>query len=294
MTSRLISTLFACFVASPAFAGGTGPQPAEPAAQSFTLGEFRITSLRDALNIVPNDGSIFGANVGPKAVTEVLSRAGGPGETINLSVDALLAQKGSEAILLDTGLGPAIPGALPGSLSLAGVSPDQVTRVLITHVHGDHVGGLVTKEGNPAFKNAVVMISGPDWKWLQQQPEMAKLCNAIASQVKTFAPGDGVSTGITSVQIPGHTPGHVGYLIESKGQSLLDVGDTVHSSVVSLAEPDWDMGYDNDRVVGRTSRRDVLTKLAADHQLVFAPHFPYPGLGWIGSKGDQFEWLPKK
>jgi glyoxylase-like metal-dependent hydrolase (beta-lactamase superfamily II) len=294
MKSLLVSTLFACLAVSSAFAGGTGPQPTEPAAQTFKLGEFNITSLSDALNILPNDGSIFGADVGPKAVTEVLSKAGETGETIKLSVDALLAQRGGETILLDTGLGPAIPGALMGSLSLAGISPDEITTVLITHVHGDHIGGLVTKEGSPAFARAVVMISEPDWKWLQQQPEMADLCKAIASQVKTFVPGDDVTTGIKSIRIPGHTPGHVGYLISSDGKTLLDVGDTVHSSIVSLAEPDWAMGYDNDRAVGRTSRREVLTQLATGHQLVFAPHFPYPGLGWIVSKNDRFEFVPKK
>jgi glyoxylase-like metal-dependent hydrolase (beta-lactamase superfamily II) len=294
MKSLCISTLIACFAAVQVSAADIGPQPAQPGAETFTLGDFRITSLRDAVNIVPNDGSVFGADVGPKAVAEVLKNAGQKTEAIELSVDALLARRGSEAIVIDTGLGPAIPGALASSLSLAGVMPDEVTTVLITHVHSDHIGGLITQEKQSAFKHAAIKISEPDWKWLQQQPEMAELTRVIAPQVSTFNPGEDVAMGIKSVRIPGHTPGHVGYMISSKGQTLLDVGDTVHSSIVSLAKPDWAMGYDTDRAVGRASRREVLTQLATDHQLIFAPHFPYPGVGWIVSQSDHFEWLPKK
>jgi glyoxylase-like metal-dependent hydrolase (beta-lactamase superfamily II) len=294
MKSVCISFLITLLAAAKAFAVDTGPQAVQPDAKTFILGDFRITWLRDGVNVVPNDGSVFGADVGPKAVAEVLAKAGQKTEAITLSVDALLARRGGDVILIDAGLGPTVPGALAGSLSLAGIAPEQVTAVLITHVHSDHVGGLITEKGRPAFKNAVIKISKPDWHWLQTQPAMAALSGAIASQVKTFEPGDDVAAGIKSVRIPGHTPGHVGYMISSQGQTLLDVGDTVHSSIVSLAKPDWAMGYDTDIAAGRTSRRAVLTQLATDHQLVFAPHFPYPGVGWIVSTNDQFEWLPMK
>ncbi len=93
-----------------------GSLPAQPGAETFTLGEFRITSLRDAVNVVPNDGRVFGADVGPQAVAGVLTKAGQTTDAVTLSVDALLAQRGHEAILIDTGLGPTIPGALAGSL----------------------------------------------------------------------------------------------------------------------------------------------------------------------------------
>ncbi|MDI7864120.1 MBL fold metallo-hydrolase [Rhizobiaceae bacterium n13] len=289
-----ISILVTLFATAEAFAADTGPQPAQPGAETFTLGDFRITALRDAVNVVPNDGSVFGADVGPEAVAEVLTKAGQPTEAITLSVDALLAQRGGEAILIDTGVGPTIPGALASSLTLAGIAPEEVTAVLITHVHSDHIGGLITEDGRPAFKHAVIKISEPDWEWLQKQPAMAELSRVIAPQVKTFKPGEDVAMGIKSVRIPGHTPGHVGYMISSQGETLLDVGDTAHSSIISLAKPDWAMGYDTDVAVGRTSRREVLAQLARVHQLVFAPHFPYPGVGWIVSTNDHFEWLPKK
>ncbi|MFC5757888.1 MBL fold metallo-hydrolase [Rhizobium sp. GCM10022189] len=295
MKSLRISILMTCLATVQASAADMGPQPpTPPGAETFTLGEFRITALRDSVNVVPNDGSVFGADVGPNAVAEVLKKAGQKTEAIELSVDALLARRGGEAIVIDTGLGPSIPGSLAGSLSLAGVSPDEVTTVLITHVHSDHIGGLITQDTQSAFKHAVIKISEPDWKWLQQQPEMAEITRVIAPQVKTFNPGEDVATGIKSVRIPGHTPGHVGYMISSKDQTLLDVGDTVHSSIVSLAKPDWAMGYDTDLAVGRTSRREVLTQLASRHQLIFAPHFPYPGVGWIVSRDNHFEWSPKK
>jgi glyoxylase-like metal-dependent hydrolase (beta-lactamase superfamily II) len=294
LKSVYISILMALCVSADAFAADTGPQPARPAAETFILGEFSITSLRDAVNVVPNDGSVFGVDVGPQVVAEALARAGQTQGTVTLSVDALLARRGGEVILIDAGLGPPIPGALTGSLSLAGVAPEEVTAILITHVHSDHVGGLITEDGRPAFRHAVIKISESDWEWLRKQPSMAELSGVIAPQVKTFKPGQDVVAGIKSVSIPGHTPGHVGYMISSQGQTLLDAGDTFHSSIVSLAEPDWTMGYDADPVAGRESRRKLLTQLARDHQLVFAPHFPYPGFGWIVPKDDHFEWLPKE
>jgi glyoxylase-like metal-dependent hydrolase (beta-lactamase superfamily II) len=294
MTFRYISTIVALLSTMPAFAADVGPHPAEPAVRAFDLGEFRISSLSDGVNIVPNDGPVFGADVGPKAVSQVLKEAGQADATINLSVDALLARRGRDVVLLDAGLGPAVPGALLGSLGLAGVTPDAVTTVLITHVHDDHVGGLVTKDGRSTFSKAKILISEPDWKWLRQQPEMADLCKILSQQVKTFSPGDDVVDGIKSIRIAGHTPGHVGFLISSNGQTLLDVGDTVHSSIVSLAKPDWAMGYDNDRDNGRISRKAILAQLVGSRQLVFAPHFPFLGVGLIVSKSDHFEWMPKE
>ena len=88
----------------------------------------------------------------------------------------------------------------------------------------------------------------------------------------------------------GHTPGHVGYEIVSNGARLLDIGDSAHSSIVSLARPEWTMGFDNDPVAGKSSRRDTLAMLAKTHELVFAPHFPFPGVGRIEASGEGYAW----
>jgi glyoxylase-like metal-dependent hydrolase (beta-lactamase superfamily II) len=195
-------------------------------------------------------------------------------------------------VLIDTGLGPKVHGALPESLARAGADAATITDVLITHSHGDHVGGLLTAGGGLAFPAATIRMSSVEWAWLKSQSGMSALSAAIAPKVSTFVAGAAVLPGIFSVSIPGHTPGHVGYEISSRGKRLLDMGDSAHSSIVSLARPEWVIGYDKDPELGRSERLATLKRLAASHEPVFAPHFPFPGVGTIGAKGDGFVWKP--
>lgn len=268
------------------------PAPAPAAATSFRVGAFELVALRDMLNVVPNDGSVFGKDRTPAAVAAVLHAAGAPAGSVTLAVDALLVREPGRLVLIDTGLGPKAGGALIASLRLAGVAPDAVTDVLLTHGHRDHIGGLVTAQGRSAFPGATIRFAAAEWRALGEQPEAAAIVRAIAAQVKTFAPGRPVLPGITPLAIPGHTPGHVGYEIASRGERLLDIGDTAHSAIVSLARPDWAIGYDGDPRLGEANRRALLTRLAASHQRVFAPHFPYPGVGRIVAAGTGFAWSP--
>ena len=128
--------------------------------------------------------------------------------------------------------------------------------------------------------------------FLQAKPAMAALVTAIAAQVKTFEPGTELLPGITAVALPGHTPGHVGFEIVSRGERLLDIGDTAHSSLVSLAHPEWAIGFDTDKVLGAANRRATLASLAASHERIFAPHFPFPGVGRIVKLGEGYAWTP--
>lgn len=265
-----------------------------PAARTFNIGSLTITALRDKVHMMPNDGKVFASSEGTQAVAKVLAAAGAPTEQITLGIDALLVKDGQHTVLLDTGLGPSGQGLLMQSLAKAGYTPEQITDVLITHVHSDHIGGLATAAGTQAFPKAVVRISSPDWHWVQNQSELASLIKIITPQVKTFTPGDSVAPGIRSVPLKGHTPGHVGYQIVSGKTRVLDVGDLVHSSIISLAKPDWAITFDNDMDEGVKIRRAELTKLAASHETIFAPHFPFPGVGTIAAEGDHFVWRPAR
>lgn len=275
-----------------AAAAASKPAQVAPAAQPFRVGSLQLVALRDADNVLDNDGQVFGVGVGPAAVTEVLKQAGAPTDQISLSVDALLVKAPGRVMLFDTGLGPGVHGALMGSLAQAGVTPAQVTDVFITHSHGDHVGGLATADGKLAFPNAAIHMSAAEWAWMQAAPNNKELAALIAPQVRPFEPGAVLAPGVTAVVLPGHTPGHSGYEIRSGRDSLLDVGDLAHSSVISLAKPDWAIQYDTDRATGAATRHATLTRLAASHQLVFAPHFPFPGVGRIAAQGDGFTWRP--
>ena len=271
---------------------GVGPVQVAPTSQSFKLGKLQLTALRDAQFVVHNDAKIFGGDVGPAAVGEVLKAKGLPDDRITLSVNVLLVRTGQRVVLLDSGLGPKANGALISSLKEAGVAPEAVTDVVITHSHGDHVGGLVDSGGGLAFPKAVIRMSAPEWAWMKDQKSAVDLVKAIEPHVQTFMPGKPIAPGVTPIALDGHTPGHVGYEIVSGRQRLLDIGDMAHSSVISLQKPDWTMGFDNDKPAAKATRLTTLARLAKEQELVFAPHFPFPGVGHVVADGDAFTWKP--
>lgn len=265
--------------------------PVTPAARSFTVGALTLTALHDAQIVVPNDGKTFAVGVSTREVGKVLRAAGAPADRITLSVNALLVRTDGRLILIDTGLGPQYHGELLASLRVAGVLPGEVNEVLITHPHPDHVGGLLDAQGRLAFPNATIRMASAAWTWMQQKgaPAMAK---SIATRVATFEPGATIVPGIVSVSLPGHTPGHVGYEITSGHSRLMYIGDIAHSSIVSLARPQWSIQFDGDHVVAGETRRKTLSTLARTGEWVFSPHFAFPGVGHIAVAGSGFAWVP--
>jgi glyoxylase-like metal-dependent hydrolase (beta-lactamase superfamily II) len=281
-------------LSSMAFADdGFGPQPVSAAAQPFKLGSLQLIALRDAQFVVPNDGKTFGSSAEVATVGSLLKANSLPDDRLSLSVDALLVRDGKRVILIDSGLGPTAHGALMASLAQAGVSPDEVTDVLITHSHFDHTGGLAGADGKLAFPKAVIRMSTAEWAWMKSQPTAEALVKVIDAHVQTFAPGATIAPGVTSVALDGHTPGHVGYEITSGKEHLLDIGDMAHSSVISLKKPEWVMAFDNDKDAAAATRKATFARLAKSHDWVFAPHFPYPGVGHIVADGGAYSWTPE-
>ncbi|MDE1994915.1 MAG: MBL fold metallo-hydrolase [Rhizobiaceae bacterium] len=261
----------------------------QPDAKSFKLGKLDIIALHDAQFVQPNDGKIFGLDHSPDEVAALLKAAGAPTDTVTLSVDALLVKSDRHVVLIDTGVG----GALQGSLAKAGIKPESVDEVLITHSHPDHVSGLV-KDGKLAFPNATIRMSEAEWTFAKANAKLADIIKVIDGHVKTFKPGGEVAPGITSVALKGHTPGHTGYQIVSGKARLFDIGDTVHSSIISLAKPDWAVSFDDDKPEAESNRAKTLSALAKSHEMIFAPHFPFPGVGYIEADGDHFKWAPSE
>lgn len=291
MRIAILLTALICLGAAPGARADAKFVPTAPAARTFHIGALSLTALHDEQIVVPNDGKTFALGVSTTAVADVLRAAGAPADSITLSVNALLVRTGRRLILIDTGLGPQYHGQVLASLEGAGVSPGDVGDVLITHPHPDHVGGLLDAQGKLAFPNATIHMAGAAWSWMQQKgaPAMAKV---IASRVQAFEPGARIAPGIVSVSLPGHTPGHVGYEITSGQSRLMYIGDIAHSSIVSLARPQWSIEFDNDHAVADATRRKTLSALAKSHEWVFSPHFPFPGVGHVVAAGTGFAWDP--
>lgn len=277
----------------------TAEAPAAPAAaaaapdiHAFRIGGIEAVALKDGdLNIptaVADNPWGRAAEVAP-----LLAAAGQTDGNIHLSIQPLLVKTGDRIVLIDTGAGGQMgtQGKLKASLRAAGIEPGQVTDILISHAHGDHVGGLVA-DGALAFPNATIRLSIPEWADLQSQTRMADLVRVITPKVQAFAPGATVAPGIMAVSLNGHTPGHSGYEIASGEARLLYVGDALHSSIISVQRPEWRNVWDGDSAAAIATRQTLLERAATDRLPIYGVHFPFPGLGRLERKDDGFVWAP--
>ncbi|MFA5952318.1 MAG: MBL fold metallo-hydrolase [Hyphomicrobium sp.] len=261
-------------------------------AVAYKVGGIEVVAVHDNHYTIPNDGKTFGLGAGPEAVGASLRALGVRPDSITVQFGGLLVKDGKRLILIDTGAGPSLNGGMIDSLKLAGVAPDQITDVLLTHSHFDHVGGLAAADGKSAFPNAKVRMTSKEWAFMQASKDRAAVASAIAAQVETFEPGARISDHVTAVPVTGHTPGHTGYEIVAGETKLLDIGDTAHSSIVSLAHPEWAIGFDSDQTLGAESRIALLKRLSQSQEVIFAPHFPFPSLGRVKAQGQGYMWEP--
>jgi glyoxylase-like metal-dependent hydrolase (beta-lactamase superfamily II) len=275
--------------------------------RNFTLGEFSALSLLDGTLSLPNDNKVFGVGRTPAEVAAVLAAAALPTDRLELSLQPLLVQTAERVLLFDAGAGANMgPGAgkLSASMAAAGVAPATITDIFISHSHGDHVGGLVDGAGALAYPNATIHISAAEWEFLKGMTaeqaaafgigNHAALIAAITPKVAPFAPDAELVPGaVKAVDIKGHTPGHSGYLISSGKTSLLYLGDTVHHFVISVRRPDWTIAFDADPATAQASRKVLLARSAASGQLIYAFHFPFPGVGKVKGSEREFSWVAR-
>jgi len=283
-----------------------------PAAQSeaikpFTIGDLAAVALRDGALEFPNDNQIFGVGHTPDEVAAVLSAGGAPTDKLHLGLQPLLVKTTDRVLLFDTGAGTNFgptAGQLLTALAEAGVDPKSVTDIFISHVHGDHVGGLVDAQGALVFPAATIHLSAPEWAFLSgMNDETARnvgiknytpFMSAINPRVAKFVPDSQIIPDLVkAVEIRGHTPGHSGYLITSGESSLLYIGDTMHHYLISVQKPEWPMSFDLDAETGAASRSALLEQSAARGQRLYAVHFPFPGIGKIEQRDGGYVWVPE-
>ncbi len=213
----------------------------------------------------------------------------------------LVAKIGDETILVDAGLRYKPKGGyLLDSMSLAGIEPDEITQVVITHTHADHVFGLVLMDGKqPAFPNATYVISKEEMVfWQKIIDDGAKDQRPIVSMMEAkgihlIDMDEQIVPGLTAIPIPGHTPGHIALLLESGGEKLIHMADLLHSPI-QFAHPEWSPTYDDDTSISVPTRRTALGQVADENLLALFYHLPFPGLGWVkrAGQGEGFTWKP--
>lgn len=266
---------------------GVGPAPYNRVA----LGNFEVTTLLAGTRSVPDPHSIFGLNVDKDAFEEASTSAFIPSDVAQFFFTPTVVNTGSELILFDAGLSAQ---GTTAALSAAGYSPDQVDIVVVTHMHGDHIGGLATEAGDPTFPNARYVTGEKEFDaWTNADNDIFKAKMAPLAPQSTFiTPDTDVVSGVTSVGAFGHTPGHMAYMLESGGKQLLLGADFSNHYVWSLAHPDWEVRFDQDKAAAAATRRSLLDMLAADKLPFVGYHMPWPGIGYVDKKDSGFSYVP--
>lgn len=284
---------------------------AAPGFYRFMLGSFEITAINDGTLELPVDQ--FMTNTTPQKVHEALAAhyLESPVET---SYNAFLVNTGSKLILIDTGagniFGPRL-GRLAANMQASGYLPSQVDEIYITHMHADHIGGLGA-DGGINFPNAIVRINRRELDYWLSDANMARAPDgnrgdqkgtyrramAImapyvkAGRLRPFEGEEELSPGIRVYQSAGHTPGHVGYLVESQGQRLMVVGDILHVAAIQFQDPTVTVSFDSDSRQAEAERIREFTRIADGRILFAAAHVPFPGLGRLRAQGSGFVWVP--
>lgn len=291
-----------------ALGAGCSPEPETPAktegapvavaasadVHPFRVGSLELVALKDGALVLPaNDPD---ASPWPAAETAALLTAAGVTDgAVHLSIQPLLVRDGERLVLIDAGAGGDMgtENRLPASLRAAGVEPGRVTDILISHAHGDHVGGL-TADGALAFPNATIRMSEAEWEDIRREPRLAELVSLITPRVQAFAPGASLTPSITAVPLPGHTVGHSGYEIVSGDERLLYIGDAMHSAIVSVQRPEMINAWDIDSALAVRTREGLLERGALQGLRIYGGHFPFPGLGRFERREDGFAWAPER
>lgn len=271
------------------------------------LGDYEITALYDGF--VAIDSKLL-KGISAKDVSKLLQAMFVTDNNgVQTAVNAFLVHTNNHLILVDTGaescFGDGL-GSVEDNLRAAGYTPEQVDTVLLTHLHPDHACGL-TKQGKRVFPNATLYVTQAEaGYWLsnkaeQQAPESARGTFKMAQQaVAPYQAANKFKTftdrlPINEVQLmasPGHTPGHMSYLVTSKGNSLLIWGDIVHSHAVQMARPEVAIEYDSDSEQAIASRKKILAYAAKNKLWIAGAHLPFPGLGHVKANDKGYTWVP--
>jgi len=282
------------------------PKTQIPAVYHRRIGDVTVTALSDG---VLERGHDMMRHVPEQEARQHLAAAFR--NAFMLSVNAFLLRFQDRTVLVETGsghyLGPEA-GKLLGNLKTAGVSPNDIDAILLTHMHPDHSAGLTDMAtGQAHYPNAELVVHENEPKFWFDDAAMSKAterektlmfqqareqCAPYKDRMRTFAGGD-VLPGITAVPCHGHTPGHCGFLIESDGQSLLIWGDTVHMPEVQVPRPEVTMVVDVDPEMAEASRRRIFDMAAQERLLVTGMHLHFPGFGHIAKSGGNHQFIPE-
>ena len=282
--------LAAALGAGPARAAADIKGPSTPDHYRFKIGAFDVTALKAGSRALENPQETYGLNVTPEDFAEASQQAFIPADRGQNFFTPSVVNTGNELVLFDAGL--SADGTL-AALTAAGYSSDQVDVVVLTHMHGDHINGLMSGDA-PTYPNARYVAGAVEndyWAGAGNDG-YDKTVRPLLDKTTLIHDGDSVVSGITGMAAFGHSPGHMVYHVQSNGQRLVLTADLANHPVWSLARPDWEVRFDMDKAMAAEARRKVLGMLAAERVPMLAYHFAFPPVGYVEARGEGFHFVP--
>jgi glyoxylase-like metal-dependent hydrolase (beta-lactamase superfamily II) len=290
----------------PAVAAAPPAGKQAPGYYRFKVGDYEVTVLNDGVLKFP----LQAIRVPAEEVNAALEAAFLPKGDLLAPFNVTMVNTGSKLVLIDTGNGsgraPTV-GLVPSNLTAAGVDPKDVDIVVISHFHGDHIGGLVNAQGVPNYPNAEIKVPVAEWTFwmsdenMQKAPQgmqagfqnVRRVFGALGDKVTRYEAGKEVAPGITALDTPGHTPGHTSYVVASGSGKLLVQSDiTAVVATLIIERPNWAIGGDMNAAQATETRKKVYDMVAAERMPLTGYHLPFPAVGYVEKNGSGYRYVP--
>ena len=285
-----------------------------PSFYRYKVGDIQVTVVSDGKNVFKLEDS-FITNAKKDEVNAALEKAFMPRDIMSIYFAPLVINTGGKLVVLDTGNGPVANvnskganGLFAANMAAAGIDANAVDIVVISHFHGDHVNGLLTADGTPAFPNAEVLVPATEWKFWMDDGEMSRAPAgrmqglfknnrnifeaALKKKVTPYEWGKEVAPGMLAVETAGHTPGHTSYVLSSGSGKVFIQSDVTNNPNPFATNPGWHAFFDQDGDMAETTRRRVYDMVVAEKLQVQGFHYPFPGLGNVEKDGSGYRVVP--
>jgi len=276
------------------------------AGSTLSLGPMQIDTLSDGSLVLPGDFILGG--MPQEEMQVIMARYNLPSDQLTPPCNVTLLRDGTNTVLFDVGAGPDFQptaGKMADALDALGLTPDDVTHVVFTHSHPDHLWGVLDEFDEPLFANASHLIGRTEFDyWMDPDTPVtigearatfavgaARRLATIADRMTFFEAGAEVLPGITARASFGHTPGHMAFAVHSGTQAAMVVGDGIGNHHVAFERPDWPSGQDQDRELAAAMRPALLDQIVADDMAIIGFHLPGGGIGRVERTGDGYRFV---
>ncbi len=296
-----------------AFAAAPPANAQAPGWYRYKVGTIEVTVATDGANTFKfADDHV--TNKTRDDLNSALVAAHYPKDLMTTPYNPIVINTGGKLVVFDTGTSEAAYARTQGkigqfqtNLKAAGIDRNAVDVVVISHFHGDHINGLLTPDSKPSFPNAEILVPAGEWKFFMDDGEMSRastprmkevfgnlrrVFDALGRKVTPYEADKEIVPGVTSVATPGHTPGHMSYIVASGSSKVFVQADVTHVPFIFARHPDWHAFYDQDGAMAEQTRKKVYDMLAAEKMPVQGFHYPFPSIAYVEKTANGYREIP--